>query len=133
MRSTSVGVTVRFAVLTQLLKSTVNMYLRSVAVETFSPTAKLNRVGDALSAVNHNKQTKYVVRATGDAYQKIVAFLDAHYSGGSGRRDWHQMLGLQPVAHPHTGDVAWVCDRHRHAYLARAASSSGTQATPAYP
>ncbi|CAM9636574.1 unnamed protein product [Ectocarpus fasciculatus] len=74
-------------------------------------------------------QASYVVRATGDAYQKIVAFLDAHYSGRSGRRDWHQMLGLQPVAHPLTGDVAWVCDRHRHAYLARAASSSATQAT----
>ncbi|CBJ29038.1 similar to ankyrin 2,3/unc44 [Ectocarpus siliculosus] len=75
-------------------------------------------------------QTKYVVRATGDAYEKVVAFLDEHYSGRSGRRDWRQMLGLQPVAHPLTGDVAWVCDRHRHAYLARAASSSATQATP---
>ncbi|CAM9525748.1 unnamed protein product [Ectocarpus sp. 12 AP-2014] len=78
-------------------------------------------------------QTKYVVRATGDAYQKVVAFLDEHYSGRSGRRDWRQMLGLQPVAHPLTGDVAWVCDRHRHAYLARAASSSATQATPVLP
>ncbi|CAB1112439.1 unnamed protein product [Ectocarpus sp. CCAP 1310/34] len=74
--------------------------------------------------------TEYVVRATGDAYQKVVAFLDEHYSGRSGGRDWRQMLGLQPVAHPLTGNVAWVCDRHRHAYLTRAASSSATQATP---
>lgn len=126
LSSTSERVTVRIAVLKHVCALS--------CAYTFSPAyIQTESCWGYLSAVNHNTQTQNVVRATGGAYQKIIAFLDAHYSGRLGKRDWHQMLGLQPVPHPLTGDVAWVCDRHRHAYLARAASSSTTQAIPARP
>lgn len=66
------------------------------------------------------KQADRIVRASGRSYQDILNFLNTLYPRARGKRGWQESLGLQRVTHPRTGEVAWVCDRHRSAYLARA-------------
>ncbi len=74
---------------------------------------------------NLRKQADRIVRASGQSYQDILNFLNTLHPRGRGRRGWQESLGLQPVTHPRTGEVAWVCDRHRSAYLARALGTTG--------
>lgn len=68
-------------------------------------------------------QAKYIVKVNGQAYQDLVTFLNVVFPRTPGKRGWQDCIGLQPVTHPRTGQFAWVCERHRSAYLKRAAST----------
>lgn len=69
-------------------------------------------------------QAEYIVKVSGEAYQNVVTFLNVAFPRTQGKRGWQDCIGLQPVTHPRTGQFAWVCERHRSAYLKRAASTA---------